>query len=104
MGEVIYTSLRFEKTFYVFAAILTVFVVVIIFIIPDKLNRCGNLHPIVPVMEEFPEPPREITYWILFTNGKAMIAAVSSMIAMILILFFDSILSDRMLEMGVHES
>ncbi len=41
MGSLIYSGVKYAATFYIFAAILTVALVIVMFIIPGHLNNLG---------------------------------------------------------------
>jgi hypothetical protein len=52
---------------------------------------------------EYPKH-KQITYKMFFTNRRALIAAISATFAMVFMLFSDSILSIRLIQMGVSEN
>jgi hypothetical protein len=43
IGQILFTLVRYEKTFFIFAAVLTIAMVIIILIIPNKINHTREI-------------------------------------------------------------
>lgn len=102
LGSLIYSSLGYRDTFFVFGGILIVGLVLCIILIPNNVNfKKNNLDE---DNQEDGKKQKEITFKLFYTNTRVMIAFFSSILSMILMLFFDSILTLRLEDLGVPDS
>ena len=124
LGSFIFGLCGYEKTFYVFGTIIGIGLIVVFFLLPPRLNKNvmpSSVHDAnreknanadgskkslnVSRDHEEEEGRKPVTFVMILKNRRAMVAAVSSMFAMIFMLFYDSILSDRLkYSFGVGES
>ena len=44
-----------------------------------------------------------ISYWLFFKNKRAMVASLTAIVSMIIMLFFECILSDELLSVGISQ-
>jgi uncharacterized membrane protein len=107
MGSMIYSSLGYENTFFVFSGILLVSFVIVFFILPNRLNKLDEqLESEATDQERNSQvaPEKEISFKMFIFNARAMLAVFSSMIAMIFMLFYNGILSVHLEKnMGVSQ-
>lgn len=106
MGSMIYSSLGYENTFFVFSGLLFVSCVFVFFILPGRLNKLDE--PAVDAEADQErnsvEAEKQVTFKMFLFNGRAMMATFSSMIAMVFMLFYNGILSVHLQKnMGVSE-
>jgi hypothetical protein len=127
LGQLIYVQLQFERTFYCFAGILSVFFLLAIVVLPSTLNHCacaGNIDQLRrgpaltsnPGRKDLRKPlinsslllssmqQNRITYRQMLGDRRVLVAVISSAVAMVLMFFFDSILSDHLLDIDVSDS
>lgn len=107
-----YSALGFEQTFYYSALILAVPLLFQIFFIPNRLNHVSNdqieiaasLISHNQIYEETQYNQKEITFKMLITNWRVMLASISSIVALICMQFYMPILTVHLLEIGISES
>ena len=77
----------------------------VILLIPKRLNRSnsGKDEEEEEESSEGKKPETKVTIRMIITNKRAMIATILEIFTTIFLLFVDTILSDRILEMGVSE-
>ena len=101
LGSMIYASLGYEKTFFVFAGMLLLSCCFVFFILPSRMNKIDeNLEAEAEADQEGGSivPEKEITFKMFIFNPRAMMAIISSAIAMIFMLFYNGILSVHLQE------
>jgi MFS family permease len=125
VGQALYTYFNFQKTFYIFAGALGVGMLIIMFIIPNKLNHADEimskseidlyferLRSTDGASNSFVQPnsrvlmrsdaktslSREVTYWMFLRNRRAMMSVLSAVLAMVFMLFFESILTVHLIK------
>lgn len=106
MGSMIYSSLGYENTFFVFSGLLFVACVFVFFILPGRLNKLEESNADSEADEErnSVEAEKQVTFKMFLFNGRVMMATFSSMIAMVFMLFYNGILSVHLQKnMGVSE-
>ena len=96
IGQLIYNVVGFEKTFYCTAIIITGSLILQLFIIPGRLN-----HSVGENQEQKSES--KLTFKIFLRNKRAMMASFSAMLAMVFMLFYDTIYSNYLLSIDVPE-
>jgi MFS family permease len=108
LGSAVFGFAGYEKTFYVFGTVIGIGLITVFFLLPSRLNHVSVAHDEPRGSEEGEEhevdasegqaapEEKKVTFSMILTNKRAMIAAVASMFAMIFMLFFDSILSKRL--------
>jgi MFS family permease len=103
IGQTIFNLVDYEKTFYCSALLVSIPLVLQIFCIPSYLNRGGDDDEEGGSVEG--ANGKKITFWTILTNKRAMLCAVSSIFAMIFMLFMDTILSNYLIfDMHVDEA
>jgi Major Facilitator Superfamily len=100
MGQAIYNALKFEVTFYTFAAIITPFALLAFLWIPSSINQLKN--PEENTGEK--GPVTQITYGRMLLNLRAMLSLIAAIITLILTLFFDGTLANHLIDIGIDES
>ena len=102
LGSLVYGFAGYEKTFYVFGSVIGLGLIAVFILLPKRLNHV-NTEPkaaeeaaVHEQAEEGAQDHRHVSFKMILTNRRAMIAAVASMFSMIFMLFFDSILSVRL--------
>ena len=125
VGQALYTYFNFQKTFYIFAGLLAIGMLVIMCIIPNKLNHADEIMSRSEIDLYFERlkstdaasttyiPPnnrvltssyaktsfsREVTYWMFLRNRRAMMSVLSAVLAMVFMLFFESILTMHLIK------
>lgn len=121
IGQALYTFVNFELTFYIFAGVLCLGMVVIMIVIPNKINHAEEIMTKSEIDQYFERlkstdgasssflgpknsrvlmrsdaktsMSREITYWMFLRNRRAMMSVLSAVLAMVFMLFFESILT-----------
>ena len=121
LGQVLHTLVGYEATFYIFAGILSVNLILVIVLIPKRTNYAEDAMSKSEIESYFERmrssvdigtsslarnqiafrsgtlgrstPISQISYLIFLKNKRAFMAAMSTMLAMICMLFFDSILA-----------
>lgn len=98
IGQVIYSQLGFEFTFYCFALLEFLTLIMAMFIIPSKFNSSASVsemhrHEPDDMLIDHDIP---ISYWLFFKNKRAMVASLTAIVSMVIMLFFESILSDEL--------
>ena len=95
LGSMIYSSLGYENTFFVFAGMLLVSCGFVFFILPARLNRLESDMADAEAAdgEKSSVVVKEVTFKMFLFNTRAMLAVFSSMIAMVFMLFYNGILS-----------
>lgn len=95
LGSMIYSSLGYENTFFVFAGMLLVSCGFVFFILPARLNRLESDMADAEAAdgEKSSVVVKEVTFKMFLFNSRAMLAVFSSMIAMVFMLFYNGILS-----------
>ena len=119
IGQALYTFVQYEKTFYIFAGLLTVAMITLVIVIPNSLNHADDFMSKEEVDLYFERlkstdaasssyigqgrllmrsdaktsQSRGVTYMMFLRNRRAMMATVSAVFAMIFMLFFDGILT-----------
>lgn len=96
LGSVLYSKLNYQWTFYVFGGILTLASIVVFFLLPSRINHQQPIYGRVasedPVLIEQASQIKAF-----FTNKRVLYAIISSMLSMIFMQFFQSILSIRLI-------
>ncbi|CDW88996.1 permeases of the major facilitator superfamily [Stylonychia lemnae] len=103
IGQALYTLLGFEYTFYCTSAILMLPFLAVLQFIPSQYNRSSDDRAGSMTSSQRLEKSKEIRLRMLLTNKRVIVAALSSIFAMIFLLFFDTILSDQLLDMGISK-
>jgi len=121
IGQALYTFVNFELTFYIFAGVLCLGMLVIVIVIPNKINHAEEIMTKSEIDQYFERlkstdgasssflgpknsrvlmrsdaktsMSREITYWMFLRNRRAMMSVLSAVLAMVFMLFFESILT-----------
>ncbi len=106
IGQLLFSAVGFEYTFYYTAVIIAIPFLLVLFVVPNRINLSAaereNLkNQDVKNIDE--EPDKQITFKMFLTNKRAMMASVSSIIAMVIMLFMDTIYSNYLLSVGVGE-
>lgn len=131
IGQALYSLVQFEKTFYIFAGIMSVAMLIIVVVIPSHLNHADDIlsrgeidqyferlkstdarsssflvsRPVLMRSDAKTTQSSEVTYLMFLKNRRAMMALVSGIFAMIFMLFFDGILTMHLIsEMDVGEN
>lgn len=94
LGQLLYNVLGFEYTFYCISGILCIPFILIIFFVPNKLNRSSQERNDSLTSSQRKENEKKITYKMLLANKRVLVAGISSVFAMIFMLFYDTIYSD----------
>lgn len=119
-GQALYSVVQYEWTFYIFAMVLAVAMVVLIFIIPNSINHADDIfskaeidqyfemlkstergestyqpnnNRLLMMSEAKTTSSKDVTYIMFLKNRKAMMSIASAMFAMMFMLFFDGILT-----------
>lgn len=102
MGSMIYASVGYERTFFIFSGMLLLACVFVFFILPGRLNKL-DLDEGSEDQEKNSQaqPAKQVTFAMFLFNTRAMLAVVSSTIAMVFMLFYNGILSVQLQRMGV---
>jgi MFS family permease len=105
LGSVVYGLVGYESTFYIFGGVIFCGLCTVFVLLPGRLNHAKDSQPepekagdAKKSLNVSGEDHRPVTFRMILTNRRAMIAAVASCFAMIFMLFFDSILSARLKE------
>jgi MFS family permease len=104
LGSMIYGQLGYENTFFTFAGILLASCALVFFILPKRLNKLdADLDALAEDQERSSnhQPAKQVTFSMFLLNTRAMLAVFSSMIAMVFMLFYNSILAVELASMGV---
>jgi predicted MFS family arabinose efflux permease len=101
LGSLVYGWVQYSGTFYVFGSVIFVGLVTVSLLLPSRLNHAQGFQPreageAKKTLNDSHEDNRPVTFSMILTNRRAMVAAVASCFAMIFMLFFDSILSQRL--------
>eukprot|EP00347_Sterkiella_histriomuscorum_P004444 403360434 len=105
IGQALYSALDFEYTFYVTTAIIFVPFMLVIFFIPNRINKqVKDQNADSMTSSQKIQNNRKVGLKMLLTNKRVMMASISSIFAMIFMLFYDTILSDQLLEIGVSKN
>jgi len=102
IGQALFSLLDFEFTFYCTSAILVIPMILTITMVPARLNKPRERTDSMTSSQRR-EKDRKITLKMMFTNQRVVMACVSSIMAMVIMLFYDTIYSDRLIEIGVSE-
>ena len=102
VGQMIYSGTKYDfgLTFYIFAGILTPFMLLALFLLPHSLNRRANEQN----SNEFKEvllDEYQFSYLKILTNFRAILSLVSAITLLILTLFFDAIISPQFEKIGI---
>ena len=102
VGQMIYSGTKYDfgLTFYIFAGILTPFMLLALFLLPRSLNRRANEKN----SNEFKEvllDEYQFSYLKILTNFRAILSLVSAITLLILTLFFDAIISPQFEKIGI---
>ena len=102
VGQIIYSGTKYDfgLTFYIFAGILTPFMLLALFLLPHSLNRRANEQN----SNEFKEvllDEYQFSYLKILTNFRAILSLVSAITLLILTLFFDAIISPQFEKIGI---
>jgi MFS family permease len=103
IGQALFSLLDFEYTFYCTSDILLIPVILTIFLIPNKHNRSAKDRNESMTSSQRKENDKSVTLKMMFTNKRAVMACLSSIFAMVIMLFYDTILSDQLIEIGVSK-
>ena len=97
IGGILYSFLKFEKTFLVFAGLLFLSGLMAFFFLPNRMNKVKE-EPKEEASEvaEAQQDQPVITFSMFLTNMRAMVTIVSAAISMIFMLFFSAILSTHL--------
>jgi MFS family permease len=105
LGSMIYGSLGYEKTFFVFSGILLFSCIIVFFILPPRLNKLDEQLAEAAANDDEKASQaaseKQVSFKMFIFNFRAMLATVSSMIAMIFMLFYNGILAVELSKMGV---
>lgn len=96
MGSMIYANVGYENTFFIFSGLLLLSCIFVFFILPARLNKLETDAQLEGEDQEKNSqrlPAKEITFSMFLFNARAMLAVVSSTIAMVFMLFYNGILS-----------
>lgn len=107
VGQVLYSALGFEKTFYCSALIVGIPIIAQVFLIPQKMNHLSenDIKQRTASVDSFRYNDfKSITYKTLLTNKRVVVGCVSSILAMIFMVFYETIYSDHMITLGVSEN
>eukprot|EP00347_Sterkiella_histriomuscorum_P005636 403355840 len=104
IGQALYTALDFEYTFYCTTGILCMPLILVIFLIPNKMNRSDEDRADSMTSSQRLQNQKKITLKMLLKNKRVMMASISSIFAMIFMLFYDTILSDQLIEVGLDKN
>ena len=102
VGQMIYSGTKYDfgLTFYIFAGILTPFMLLALFLLPRSLNRRANEQN----SNEFKEvllDEYQFSYLKILTNFRAVLSLLSAVTILILTLFFDAIISPHFEKIGI---
>jgi len=103
IGQALYSLLDFEYTFYCTGAILCIPIILNTIYVPSDSKANTKEHAQSMTSSQRISNERKITFRMLFTNMRVVMACLSSIIAMIIMMFYQSILSDRLIEEGISE-
>jgi hypothetical protein len=128
IGAALYTYFLFSNTFYIFAGVLAIGMITVVFVIPSSINHADDIltkseidlyferlrngssegRPSNSFVNSNNRPlvrselkttlSSEVTYKMFLRNRRAMMATVSAVFAMILMLFFDAILTMHLIK------
>lgn len=104
IGQALYSVLDFEYTFYCTSGILCIPFICVVFLIPSKLNRTNQERNDSMTSSQRRENQKRVTYKMMLLNKRVLMASVSSLVSMVCMLFYDTILSDQLLEIGVSKN
>ncbi len=114
VGQMIYsiTNYDFGLTFFIFAALITPFMLLAAFLLPNSLNKRQGVQAasvphgeggIMPKEGSPQETNYNYAYSQIFTNFRAVLSLLSAVIILILTLFYDGIISPRFVKIGISK-
>ncbi len=124
MGSLLYDWLDFKGTFYFFGALLALIFLITIFMIPQSLNQDNekavdvlakrSQHLAVEKRKSMVGTAsqigrmtflevHQITYWRMLKNHRVRVAVLSGMVGVIFMFFYDSILTEHLVRIGVEK-
>lgn len=105
IGQAVYSAVGFEKTFYYTAGMIAVPSILVILAVPNRLNKSAAEFENEKHLEivENKELGKEVTFRMFLKNKRAMMASVSSIFAMIFMLFMNTSYSNYLLSVGVDK-
>ena len=101
MGSMIYSHVGYENTFFIFSGMLLVSCIFVYFILPARLNKLDLDSELQAADDEKNSqvvPAKQVSFKMFLFNTRAMLAVVSSTIAMVFMLFYNGILSVHLQE------
>jgi MFS transporter, ACDE family, multidrug resistance protein len=99
IGQLMYNKVGFEKTFYCTAIIISVSLLLQLFLIPRRLNYSVG----ESIVKDEVNPTKKLTFKIFLKNKRALMASFSAMLAMIFMLFYDTIYSNYLISIHISE-
>lgn len=103
IGQALFSLLDFEYTFYGTSVILMIPGVLALLLIPARMNK-PKVRRESMTSSQRRDKDRKVTLKMMLKNQRVVMACVSSIIAMIIMLFYDTIYSDRLLELEVSKN
>jgi len=100
----LYNQFEFEKTFYITALIVTIPFILQIFWIPNRFNSSAIKEESRSSNTNTDNPNhKKISFKMFLKNKRAMMACLSSIFAMIFMMFYDTIYSNHLLSIGISK-
>lgn len=104
IGQLLYNALGFEFTFYATSLIIAVPAIMVMFTVPNRLNKSrAERDQEKKDNGEEGAAQKKITFKMLLTNKRAVVSAVSSIFAMVIMLFMDTIYSNYLIDFGISD-
>lgn len=103
IGQALFSLLDFEYTFYGTSVILMIPGMLALFLIPARMNK-PKVRRESMTSSQRRDKDRKVTLKMMMKNQRVVMACVSSIIAMIIMLFYDTIYADRLLEIDVSKN
>ncbi|CDW87636.1 permeases of the major facilitator superfamily [Stylonychia lemnae] len=103
IGQALYSILDFEYTFFCSAAIVGTSLILTLVLIPQRINNTSSNERDSITSSQRAENDKRISYKMMIKNKRVMIACISVIIAMVFMLFFETILADQLLAIGVSK-
>jgi MFS family permease len=104
IGSLIYGLVGYEYTFYCFSGIIALGLILSFFLLPNRINKVAEPKDDDSRKSGVVESQIPVTYSLFYTNRRAMFAVIASVFAMVFMIFYDSILSNRLKQLGVAEN
>lgn len=96
IGSIIYKYAQFEWTFFIFAGLLFVCGLLVLFFLPNRLNNKAEVTDVEKERNSQIVEGPIITFGMFLFNLRAMVTICSAAIAMVFMLFFNAILSEHL--------